>query len=54
MSEQKIGIKCGDFVNFSGRKHLFLGFIDSKRCIVADNNGNKIELWIWQLEKTIA
>lgn len=51
MNNTANSIKCGEFVNFSKIKHLFLGYIDEKRCIVADKNGNKIELWVWQIER---
>jgi hypothetical protein len=44
-------IKTGSYVIFCKRKHLFLGYIDSKkrRCIIADNYGNKIEIWNEQI-----
>lgn len=36
---------------FSNRTHLFLGYIDykKKRCMIADYDGNKIELWSNQI-----
>jgi hypothetical protein len=45
------GIKTGQYVSFCGKKHIFLGYIDSKglRCLIADKHGNKLKLFIEQI-----
>lgn len=45
--EKYTGFKCGQFVWWSGREHLFLGYTDAKRskCMIADCWGNKIHVW---------
>ena len=46
-STKETGIKTGAYIIFNKEKYLFLGYIDykKKRCLLADQYGNKIEVW---------
>lgn len=41
--------KCGDYVYFNSFRYMFLGYCDKKECILANDIGEKIKVYLSEI-----